>query len=152
MDCNNETWEEYYTELFSEILDKEYPDPRGGRTFATPKDMAKKAIKYFTKCAEQKKQITFEGLRLYMKFWSREAFYKYENQVKEFQPDFAIVVSIIKTVIEGTYVDTLFSTHMAAARFVLQCNYGWVPAEKQIIENHDINVTLGPSTEGKGEE
>jgi len=148
---NEETLEQFYKGLFKEILDKEYTEKpiRGGaaRTFANPKVMAEKAVEYFSNSLKHGYPITFEGLRVHMHLWRKENFYHYANDVKQYKEDFKKVTDIIRAIIERKYVEELFGEHTSAARFVLSCNYGWVPAEKHIVENHNIEVNIGKKPE-----
>lgn len=146
------TEREYYQEVFSEILNKEYNEPLkdggGGRTYKTPAEMANKAIDYFVRCRENGDRPNYPGLRIYMKLWSREAFSKYANDVRQYKEEFRMVTDIIRLIIEDKIVQALYEKNTYnGARFDLQANWNWVPSEKQIIESHTINVTLGKKKE-----
>lgn len=153
MDPQENTYENFYRGLFSDILCKPYNEPSkdggGGRIYQTPADLAEACIKYFLFCHYNKEIISMEGLRLHLRLWSQPAFYSYKN-IKQYGEDFKTVVERVQLYIEKLYHDKLFNpSSMAAAKFVLQCKYGseWVPTEKQIVENHDITVTIGKAKE-----
>lgn len=149
MDPQENTYESFYRGLFSDILREPYVETSvkggGGRLYETPADLAEACIKYFLFCHHNNEIISMEGLRLHLRLWSQPAFYSYKK-IKQYGDDFKTVVERVQLYIEKLYHDKLFNpASMAAAKFVLQCKFGseWVPTEKKIIENHDIEVTIG---------
>ena len=149
-----QTIEQYFEGLFEKYLDKEYDEPPitggGGRTYLTPRDMAKVAIEYFVGRYATGLPPTMESMRVYMRFWTREAFYKYKHQVKQYQPDFAEIVDLIRNIIESEVADGLFNkATFNGSKFVLQCGFkeDWIPTERQIVENHDIKISIGKKDE-----
>jgi hypothetical protein len=139
------THQEFYEELFEDILKKEYnEEPTAGhpRLYKTPKDLALKAVEYFTRQEELDRPITFEGLRLYCKFWSPKSFYDYK-ETQQYHDDFAKVVEIIQLIIYNFNTEKLYSGKFPGAKFVLNCNYGWTTTERQIIQNDTVNVSIG---------
>lgn len=142
-----QTYREFYENLFSEFLNKKYEDPPlfGGthRHFKTPKDLAASAINYFEHCKQSGEHMTLEGLKLHCKIFSKTHLSKYEHTV-QYSEDFASVFEIIQKVIEYELEQDLFDkSTFNAARFVLQAKWGWVPSERQIIQNDTVNVSIG---------
>jgi hypothetical protein len=80
-----------------------------------------------------------------MHFFSKQAFYKYKHEVKQYQPDFGEIIDIVRLLVEAETADGLFNKNLyPGSRFILQCGYqDWIPTEKVINENHDISVTIG---------
>jgi len=152
----NKTVRQFYEEVFEKYLTSEYNEKPihggGGRTYRTPKDMALKSIEYFEARHSTGLPPTLQTYQVFMKFFSKEAFYRYRADVKQYQPDFSEIVNIVVAVCEAEISDGLFDKNRVnGVKFLLSCNYqGWVPVEKTIVENHEIQVTIG-STKGSTE-
>jgi len=143
------THREFFENIFREFLNKEYNDKDNPGTWCrilkTPKEMATKAIDYFCYCEENNRAVSYAGLRLHLKLWSREAWQNYANgNTKQYTEDFKEVCNIIKIIIEDNIVQKLYRKDTVnAAKFDLAANWGWTVQEKQIIENHNIEVSIG---------
>jgi len=142
--------EKYYN-LYKEFLEKDYSYEKinrsAGRKYDTPKDLAEKCYEYFTITEEMKKPFTISGLRLHCNFLNDKDIYEYQR-VKQFTEDFNKVVQISRLLIRNYNEEGLYSkTRYQGSRFVMQCLYGWLPGEKQYVENKNIEVTIGSKKE-----
>ena len=140
------THEESFTNLFDDILKKEFvEDTHAGqpRYYKTPVDLANKAIEYFVNASALNQPLRLSAFILFSKLNSRQGLDNYLN----YGDDFKTVVSRIKSIVEDFNAGALYSTSHNGAKFVLQCGFGWVPVEKQITENHTFNVTIGKKEE-----
>ena len=143
---NEQTHKEIFTEMFQDFLDKDYSTVKTAgqpKFIKDPKAMAKLAIKYLTNAAERREPLRLTAFILKSKLNTRQGLDNY----KKYSEDFNICVQRIKLIMEDYNVGELYSVNNAGARFVLSCGFGWIPTERQVVENHTINVEIGNKEE-----
>jgi hypothetical protein len=98
--------------------------------------------------------ITIQGFQLHSKLWTGKHIWKYMNLEGIWKEDFKDVMLIIKHVCYNETIEKLYEKGTyAPAKFSLQCNYNWIPVEKQIVENNDFKVIINSEkTEDKDKE
>ena len=91
-------------------------------------------------------------MRNHLKIWSTEVYSKYENgEILQFTDDFQSVAKRVRYIIQTHIEEQLYTQNFNAARFVLQCTQGWVITDRQVVENHTFDVTIGKKPEDDDE-
>jgi len=150
----SQTYQQYYEEIFADILNKEYNEPPTvgmPRLYKTPKDLALKGIEYFVRQKELEKPLTFQGLSLTLKLWNPKSFYDYK-EIKQYHDDFKFVIEAFQMILYDFNVEKLYTGHVQGAKFALSCCYSWTPTERQIIEDHTVKVKIGKKEESTDNE
>lgn len=140
-------WTNYYNELFEEELKcdeergttlKKIEDDRGKPLlFKTPKDMVKKAIKYFVACKVSYEPVTVTGLCLSLGFATRISI----NRYAQFSENWANAINKMKLIVEQFAESMLYSKFNSGAKFSL-INQGWEQRETRIVQEQSFDIDM----------
>ena len=137
------TYRDLYQSFFQDILDDDYfPEKESAgqpKFYESPQALANEAIDYLTDASERNEPLRLTGFILHSKLNHRVGL----NNYLKYGPEFKKVVDRIKMIIEDFNVKEIYGANVHGAKFVLQCGFGWIPVEKQQIENHIVNVSIG---------